>query len=330
MSAGPGGGCCGHSGEIRVAPPPGKPLAASPGGEDSPCNSSAFGRARQRGRGYVATDDARIAEAVERRGAERLMTPSELRSGTGSDRPPRLKERTDAALVVNVQGTNRFFRRDDRPGVRPLLDDPAIVASTLVKTGDGPWRSSRTPPCRKWCLTTAGFVSISPGRVVPHLRDVPVEAWLSRGLFYRHIGLYVFRRRFMLALRAWWQTPLDRRKPGTAAHPRTRPTGSKAVVTSFESTAVDTPEDSSGCGHLLMHGRRERPRERGPVQTRLLTASLAQGHSVMQAEQRSFPATLRSTFLRGVGVIIPLVLTYWVFSSLLDWMDGILCPPDGW
>jgi len=46
----------------------------------------------------------------------------------------------------------------------------------------------------------------------------------------------------------------------------------------------------------------------------------------MQAEQRSFPATLRSTFLRGVGVIIPLVLTYWVFSSLLDWMDGILLP----
>ncbi|MGA9119505.1 MAG: DUF502 domain-containing protein [Bacteroidota bacterium] len=41
---------------------------------------------------------------------------------------------------------------------------------------------------------------------------------------------------------------------------------------------------------------------------------------------KSVFAHLRSTFLRGVGVIIPAVITYWVFRSLLDWVDGILSP----
>ncbi len=42
--------------------------------------------------------------------------------------------------------------------------------------------------------------------------------------------------------------------------------------------------------------------------------------------KKSFFAHLRTTFLRGIGVIVPAVLTYWVFSSLLDWMDGFLSP----
>lgn len=47
---------------------------------------------------------------------------------------------------------------------------------------------------------------------------------------------------------------------------------------------------------------------------------------IQETVRKSFFSHLRTTFLRGVGVIIPAVLTYWVFSSLLDWMDGILSP----
>jgi len=47
---------------------------------------------------------------------------------------------------------------------------------------------------------------------------------------------------------------------------------------------------------------------------------------MIDSPNKSMFAHFRSTFLRGVGVIIPAVLTYWVFSSLLDWVDGILSP----
>ena len=42
--------------------------------------------------------------------------------------------------------------------------------------------------------------------------------------------------------------------------------------------------------------------------------------------QKSVFASLRTTFLRGIGVLIPLGLTYWFFQSLLNAIDGILSP----
>lgn len=42
--------------------------------------------------------------------------------------------------------------------------------------------------------------------------------------------------------------------------------------------------------------------------------------------RKSFVAHLRTAFLRGIVVIIPLVLTYWVFSGLLNAIDGVFSP----
>ena len=46
----------------------------------------------------------------------------------------------------------------------------------------------------------------------------------------------------------------------------------------------------------------------------------------MDKFHRTFWAQLRTTFLRGIGVIIPLGLTYWFFQALLNGVDGILSP----
>jgi len=46
----------------------------------------------------------------------------------------------------------------------------------------------------------------------------------------------------------------------------------------------------------------------------------------MTTSQKSILGHLRTTFLRGIGVIVPVVLTYWVFRFLLNWVDGILSP----
>jgi uncharacterized membrane protein len=42
--------------------------------------------------------------------------------------------------------------------------------------------------------------------------------------------------------------------------------------------------------------------------------------------KRTVIASLRATFFRGIGIIIPLGLTFWFFHALLDWVDGILSP----
>jgi uncharacterized membrane protein len=47
---------------------------------------------------------------------------------------------------------------------------------------------------------------------------------------------------------------------------------------------------------------------------------------MIESVRKSFFATLRTTFLRGIGIIIPLGLTYWFFSALLNAVDSILSP----
>ena len=46
----------------------------------------------------------------------------------------------------------------------------------------------------------------------------------------------------------------------------------------------------------------------------------------MSEPQRTFIGEVRSTFVRGSVVIIPVALTYWFFGALLNAVDGILSP----
>jgi len=46
----------------------------------------------------------------------------------------------------------------------------------------------------------------------------------------------------------------------------------------------------------------------------------------MSDEPSGFLANLRNTFVRGVGVLIPVAITFWFFSTLLNWMDSFLSP----
>jgi len=46
----------------------------------------------------------------------------------------------------------------------------------------------------------------------------------------------------------------------------------------------------------------------------------------MNDEPSRFWEEIRNAFVRGVGVLIPVAITFWVFSTLLNWMDSFLSP----
>jgi 3-deoxy-manno-octulosonate cytidylyltransferase (CMP-KDO synthetase) len=190
----------------------------------------------------VATDDQRIADVVQGFGGEAVMTSPDCRSGT--DRIAEVvRSMTGVDIVVNVQGDEPLLPPsmiDD--AIRPLWDDPMILVGTLVR----PIRSfaELTDPAvpkvaldnNKRCL----FFTRSP---IPYGRDLPQESWLEHHAYFRHIGLYVFRRAFLLRFASLEQTPLERAEQleqlrilehGYAIH---------AAVTLEESMAVDTPDD---------------------------------------------------------------------------------------
>jgi 3-deoxy-manno-octulosonate cytidylyltransferase (CMP-KDO synthetase) len=126
--------------------------------------------------------------------------------------------------------------------VRPLLDDSRIEVGTLVRR----IRSTNelnNPNLPKVVLGASHNCLYFSRSAIPYGRDISTEDLLSRYLVYRHIGLYVFRRDFLLRFAAMKQTPLEQAEKleqlrilehGHAIH---------AVVTEHESVAVDTPAD---------------------------------------------------------------------------------------
>jgi 3-deoxy-manno-octulosonate cytidylyltransferase (CMP-KDO synthetase) len=198
----------------------------------------------------VATDDERIAAAVRAFGGRAVMTVPSLASGT--DRVAAVAESMpDVDIVVNVQGDEPMIAPAmiDR-AIEPLeLDDSLVAATCVRKITSG--AELIDPGVVKVVLDGSGnclYFSRSP---VPFVRDCPPGDWPARHTFYRHHGIYVFRRDFLLRFASLGQTPLERAEKLEQLRILEHGYGIRAVVTEDESPAVDTPEDLERVRALL-------------------------------------------------------------------------------
>lgn len=190
----------------------------------------------------VATDDERIASAVRAHGGEAVLTPADARSG--SDRIAHAaRTMTEAAIIVNVQGDEPLIPPamiDE--AICPLLEDPSIEAGTLVRR----LRSREelaNPNVPKVVLDRSGGCLYFSRAAVPYGRGMAPEEIIASTPVYAHVGLYVFRREFLLEFSAMTQTPVE--KAEQLEQMRILEHGHRlhAVVTEHESIAVDTPGD---------------------------------------------------------------------------------------
>ncbi len=191
----------------------------------------------------VATDDARIASAVEGAGCRAVMTSPALRSGTDRIAAAVREGKEEADIIVNVQGDEPLLppAMVDQ-AVRPLLADQALLAGTLVRRV-GSLDELRNPSVPKVVLDREGYCLYFSRSVIPHLRDVPEEDGVARGLFFRHIGIYVFRRDFLLAYAAMPPTPMEQAEKLEQLRILEHGHRIRAAVTELDSIAVDTVED---------------------------------------------------------------------------------------
>jgi len=221
---------------------PGKPLAEIDG---RPMIIHVMRRAAEAAlvdRVIVATDDSRIASVVEAHGGTALLTPASLRSG--SDRVAYVaRSLEEAEIVVNVQGDEPLIPPDMiDEAIRPLLDDPSIETATLVRpirTVEELVASSVT----KVVLDKAGNCLYFSRAPIPFGRECSQEFLVRDNQMYAHVGLYVFRRQFLIRFSEMEQTRLE--KIEKLEQLRILENGGKirAVVTTLESPSVDTPSD---------------------------------------------------------------------------------------
>ena len=190
----------------------------------------------------VATDDERIVSAVRAFGGSAVMTPAHLPSGT--DRVAHVAHGMhEATIIVNVQGDEPLIAPamiDE--AVRPLREDATRDAGTLVKR-IALQEELMNPNVVKVVLGRNGnclYFSRSP---IPYGRDAAPSGWTEGHTYYKHIGLYVFRRAFLLRLAALPPTPLEQMEKLEQLRILEHGHTIRAAVTEHDSVPVDTLAD---------------------------------------------------------------------------------------
>ncbi len=193
----------------------------------------------------VATDDERIYEAVKAFGGKVEMTSTAHRSGTDRCYEAYCKQGAAYDVVVNVQGDEPFIRPEQLLALKACFDDPATEIATLVKpfAAEDGVAALENPNSPKVVLDGSNRALYFSRSVIPYLRNVPREEWLTQHTFYKHIGIYAFRAEVLKAVTALPQSSLELAE--SLEQLRWLENGYKIGVgiTSTETIGIDTPED---------------------------------------------------------------------------------------
>jgi 3-deoxy-manno-octulosonate cytidylyltransferase (CMP-KDO synthetase) len=191
---------------------------------------------------FVATDDERISNAVSGFGGKAVMTPRTIKSG--SDRAAYAARNLRADVIANIQGDEPFIKPDMIDDtVQALLDDEEIQTSTPVKKITLP-KELIDPNVVKVVIDENGFALYFSRSVLPFLRvDADQTVWIKRHDYYKHIGLYVFRKEFLLTFTRWDSSPLEQAEQLEQLRILEHGQRIKCVVTEHDSISVDTLED---------------------------------------------------------------------------------------
>jgi 3-deoxy-manno-octulosonate cytidylyltransferase (CMP-KDO synthetase) len=197
----------------------------------------------------VATDDARIAEAVVAFGGRAMMTRAS--HATGTDRLAEVAAQLDCDVVVNVQG--------DEPLVAPAMIEQAIapfatdeaLQMTSLRSPISSVEDLRDPNVVKVVVDHHDFALYFSRAPIPWVRDTggatAVNGW-------RHVGLYGYRRTFLPRFAAMTPTALEQLERLEQLRALEHGIKIKVLATSFPAIGVDTPADLARVEALMTAG----------------------------------------------------------------------------
>jgi len=186
----------------------------------------------------IATDDEKVLEACKSFGAECVLTSAEHQSGT--DRIAEAVRDIDVEIVVNLQA--------DEPEIDPANID--FLAELLIKNADYPMATLAAEFKRPEQITDPNIVKVILGREgraiyfsrapIPYDREKAGVGEIRQ--YLRHLGIYAYRKDFLLEITTLPQTPLE--KIEKLEQLRAIENGFAILVGKVEHTCdgIDTPE----------------------------------------------------------------------------------------
>ncbi len=226
---------------------PGKPLLDIAG---KPMIRHVYERAREAelvNRVIVATDDRRIFDVLKGFGGEVVLTSDTHKSGT--DRLAEVAATLESDIIVNVQGDEPLIEPDMiDEAIRPLMEDASIVMGSL-KAEIRDEAELQNPNIVKVVVDRNDFALYFSRFPIPYFRDASPLSLLTG--HFKHIGLYVYRREFLLQYAGMSQTPLEEAEKLEQLRALENGYRIKVPTTRLQSIGVDTEEDLERVRRIL-------------------------------------------------------------------------------
>ncbi len=203
----------------------------------------------------IATDDQRIRDVARRFGARVQMTRDDHVSGT--DRVAEVASAfEDMELVVNVQGDEPLIDPAAiDAAVLPLLEERAIPMGTLKKRIED-LREVSDPNVVKVVTDRFENALYFSRSTIPYPRDAGADSCNGPPVtHFKHIGLYVYRKDFLLRYPGLSVGPLERAERLEQLRALENGFRIRVVETDYESLGVDTPGDLERVRQLIRAGR---------------------------------------------------------------------------
>lgn len=202
---------------------------------------------------YVVTDDTRIEECVKAFGGRCVMTGTHHKSGT--DRCFEALEKLGAGfdVVVNVQGDEPFIAASQLETIKQCFADAETQIATLVKPftpADG-IEALENPNSPKVVLDNNNYAVYFSRSVIPYLRGVEKDEWLSHHTFYKHIGLYAYRAEVLKEITSMPLGVLEQAESLEQLRWLQAGYRIKVGTTDVETIGIDTPEDLERAKNFL-------------------------------------------------------------------------------
>lgn len=201
----------------------------------------------------VATDDQRIYDAALSFGGKVVMTSVNHKSGTDRCWEAYTKVGCEYDVIVNIQGDEPFIQPEQLRSVCECFNDENVDIATLVKpftVNDG-LKALQNPNSPKVVVDKEMHALYFSRSVIPYLRGIEQEEWLSHHTYYKHIGLYAYRANVLGEITKLPQSALELSESLEQLRWLENGYTIKVGISSTETIGIDTPEDLAAAEEFL-------------------------------------------------------------------------------
>lgn len=190
----------------------------------------------------VATDDERIFSAVEKFGGNVENTPVDINNG--SERVAVVAQKYNFPIVVNIQGDEPLISPQSIDNaIQLLIDDHSVSVGTLVKKIE---HSAElvNPNIPKVVIDKNSYAIYFSRSIIPFNRDLEnSNDWLQNHCYFKHIGLYAYRTKFLLKYVQMPVSSLEQTEKLEQLRILENGFRIKVAAVNYAPQSVDTPED---------------------------------------------------------------------------------------